>query len=58
MGDREKLQKHPDKDYVHYIFKAIEQGCQIGVYWPPYSEKRNMLSADKNPVVIEEYLAK
>ena len=55
-----KLARHPDKDYVDYILKGIEQGFQIGIDENRVfrSAKQNMQSAMQNPLIIEEYLAK
>lgn len=58
---KEKLKHHPDKDYVRYILRGIEQGFCIGVEdqrpsFRPASQ--NMLSAKQHPSVIEEYIQK
>lgn len=55
-----KLRYHPDRDYVRYILTGIKQGFCIGVEEgvPLKSAGRNMLSAKKNPQIIEEYIQK
>ena len=55
---RRRLAKHPDGDYAHYILQGIEHGFRIGVDQSRVfkSAKKNMLSAQRNPQVIEEYL--
>lgn len=54
------LRNHPDKDYVRYLLTGIEHGFQIGIAEDRvfHSASQNMLSAKKNPQIIEDYLAK
>ena len=55
------LRHHPDREYVSYLIQGIRHGFRIGFDWkerlrkPP---KRNMLSAEQNPEVVDAYLAK
>ena len=57
---RKHLQKHPDKDYVHYILQGIEHGFNIGVDQDRAfkAAHANMQSARQNPHVVEDYLSK
>ena len=57
---RDKLAKHPDVDYRHFILKGLEFGFQIGVKESAVMRpaKQNMQSAAQNPQVIEDYLSK
>ena len=57
---RKHLQKHPDKDYVHYILQGIEHGFNIGIDQDRAfkSAHANMQSARQNPQVVEDYLRK
>ena len=52
------LCSHPDKDFVTYILKGIQQGFRIGVNTTAncISANKNMRSAMLNPQVIEEYI--
>ena len=52
------LCSHPDKDFVTYILKDIQQGFRIGVNTTAncISANKNMHSAILNPQVIEEYI--
>ena len=57
---KEKLAKHPDREYAQYILQGIEQGFHTGVDSTRAltSAKQNMRSAKKNPEVIAEYIGK
>ena len=57
---KQKLERHPDKEYASYILRGIEQGFHIGVEETRVflSAKKNMQSASQNPQVIEEYIRK
>ena len=52
------LCSHPDKDFVTYILKGIQQGFRIGVdtIADRISANKNMRSAILNPQVIGEYV--
>lgn len=55
-----KLRRHPDQDYAQVILRGIEKGFRIGVNQDQVfkSASRNMLSAQQNPSVIEEYIGR
>ena len=55
---RNKLTKHPDKEYARYILEGIEYGFAIGGDDTRTfkSAQQNMLSAKQHPQVIERYL--
>lgn len=52
------LADHPDKQFVNYILKGIEQGFRIGCHVdsPLQSAKHNMLSASQHQEIIDNYL--
>ena len=55
------LRQHPDREFVDYILRGIRQGFRIGFDRAAVrcrSAKRNMLSAEQNPEVVESYLQK
>ena len=55
------LRQHPDREFVDYILRGIRQGFRIGFDRTAVrcrSAKRNMLSAEQNPEVVESYLQK
>ena len=57
---RQKLAKHPDREYATYILNGIDRGFRIGaddarMFTPA---KQNMLSARQHPEVIQEYITK
>ena len=55
------LRHHPDQEFVRYILQGIRQGFHIGFDRQAIqcrSAKRNMLSAEQNPSVVERYLQK
>jgi hypothetical protein len=57
---KEKLAKHPDREYADYIVRGIEEGFRTGVdsTRPMTPASRNMLSAQQHPGVITEYIRK
>ena len=57
---KEKLARHPDKEYAEYILKGIEEGFCTGVdsRRSMTSSRRNMLSAQQHPEVITQYIVK
>ena len=54
------MRHHQDADYVHYIIRGLEHGFHIGMEESTRLSlvKQNMLSAKKNPRVVEDYLEK
>ena len=54
-----KLRKHPDKEFAQYILDGVKHGFSIGVNESATftSAKKNMLSANQNPRVIDSYLS-
>ena len=55
------LQSHPDRAYVDYIVQGIHHGFRLGFAYGAVklrSASRNMRSAEENPEVVEQYLAK
>ena len=55
------LRHHPDQEFAHYILQGIQQGFHIGFDRQVVqcrSAKRNMLSAEQNPGVVDRYLQK
>ena len=55
------LQGHPDRMLVDYIIRGLREGFRIGFNGSTESVHKaacNMLSATKNPEVIQEYLLK
>ena len=57
---KEKLARHPDREYAEYILKGIEEGFRTGVdsRRSMTSSRRNMLSAQQHPEVITQYIVK
>ena len=57
---KEKLSKHPDREYAEYILKGIDEGFHTGVDSTRRmtSSRRNMLSAQQHPEVIAHYIRK
>ena len=55
------LRHHPDREYASYLVQGIQHGFRIGFDWKERlgkPAKRNMLSAELNPEVVDAYLAK
>ena len=55
------LRHHPDEEFAQYILRGIQQGFRIGFNRQAVqcrSAKRNMLSAEQNPEVVDQYLRK
>ena len=55
------LRHHPDQEFAGYIVRGIQQGFRIGYNRRAgrcQSAKRNMLSAEQNPEVVDQYLRK
>ncbi len=57
---RKRLRTHQDADYTNYIVTGLEHRFHIGVavFTTLNPAKKNMLSAEKNPQVVDDYLAK
>lgn len=58
---RRCLSNHPDREFVDYILRGLEEGFRLGFNYAectPVSAKSNMQSATGRPVVIDNYLAK
>ena len=57
---RARLRHHQDADFVHYTIRDLEHGFHIDMEESARLSlvKRNMLSAKKNPRVVEDYLEK
>lgn len=57
---KQKLARHPDREYADIILKGIEQGFHTGVDGTRVitAAKQNMLSGRQNPHVITEYIRK
>lgn len=58
---RELLQEHPDRGFREYILEGLEHGFRVGFGYSMVSckcAKRNMVSAEEHPEVVERYLAK
>ncbi len=57
----EALRLHPDAEFVKYLLRGITQGFRIGFDYRRCECRQavaNMTSADDNPTVVDEYLAK
>lgn len=55
------LEQHPDRDFVEFVLNGIVQGFCIGFDYHTHKcrpAKQNMISAKKNPLIVEEYLFK
>lgn len=53
------LASHPDRAYCDYLLKGMKEGFRVGFQYDSHTCKRskaNMLSASKNPEVVEKYL--
>ena len=52
------LASHPDREYVHYLIRGIQEGFRVGFdrRSPLRSSGGNMPSAQKQAAVVEEYL--
>ena len=53
------LSLHPDSEYVSYILRGLKQGFRIGFDYSRFGcrrARRNMLSAQQNGSVVDEYL--
>lgn len=55
---RANLSSHPDKEFYSYIISGIANGFRIGFDHRRHcgAVKANMLSAQRNPSVVEDYL--
>ena len=56
-----ELSRFPDREFVKFLLDCMAYGFRIGYkreVAPLVSAKRNMLSAEANPAVVEDYLAK
>ena len=56
-----KLESHPDQEYVQYIVAGIKQGFRIGFNYKNHrcnSAKSNMFSVVQHPQPIEVYISK
>ncbi len=53
------LQRHPDREFVAYLLRGMRSGFRIGFTQTTVrSARRNMLSAEQNPEVVDKYLAR
>lgn len=54
------LRPMPDRECAEYVLDGLQDGFRIGFDGrsPHASARRNMLSAERNPEVVEKYLAK
>ena len=58
---RKCLAKHPDKEFVDYIIRGLEEGFRLGFRCGAcarQSARSNMHSARERPEVIDDYLAR
>ena len=55
---KQKLRSHPDQDFTAYVLWGMEHGFRIGIdsTRQMIPAKKNMLSANQNPEVIEKYI--
>ena len=56
-----QLQELPDRECAEFVSQGLREGFRIGFHRKKVqcrSTNSNMLSAPKNPAVVEEYLAK
>ena len=57
----QRLAEHPDTGFKEYILRGLRLGFRIGFQHGKgrcTSAKSNMLSANRNPGVVDEYLQK
>ncbi len=53
------LRRHPDREFVAYLLGGMRSGFRIGFSQiTARSARRNMLSAEQNPGVVDKYLGK
>ena len=54
------LEKYPDKEFVRWLLRGIREGFRIGFdrSYICAPARRNLRSAQENPSVVDEYLAK
>ena len=54
------LSKHPDQEFAAYIINRIRNGFGVGFdrRYASRSAKRNIISAERNPEVVDKYLQK
>ena len=60
---QQALAGYPDKSWTEFLLKGITQGFRIGFNWEKHRHKlrpnhRNLRSAEDNPEVVRQYLAK
>ena len=55
----DELIHHPDQHFVNFLISGLRYGFDIGYFGPDCSRiSRNLLSADKSPLLVDEYLKK
>ena len=54
------LNKHPDQEFAAYVINGIRNGFRVGFdrRYVSRSAKRNIISAERNPEVVDKYLQK
>ena len=55
---KQKLRSHPDQDFMAYVLWGMEHVFRIGIdsTRQMIPAKKNMLSANQNPEVVEKYI--